>query len=172
LPCSLDIKILSKKNKEKYFKQKCVVTHWNQISYAEGSQKNLDAVALHIPVDVGCGIVLLNYFNGESKWSVVSKIEPNDDIGPIDIPEEVEDNEEVSSRICMGCLKDKKCYPLGYRKSGEYCSENNGFVEQLKADSICDNNFECNSNLCIDGECLSSSLWRKILNFFKGLFGR
>jgi|ETNmetMinimDraft_2_1059921.scaffolds.fasta_scaffold12338_1 hypothetical protein len=125
----------------------------------------------HIPLDAGCGVVSLNYFNGESKWSVVSEIEPNDNTGPIDIPEEIENNEEVSSRICMGCLKDKKCYPLGYRKSGEYCSENNEFIEQSKADLSCDNNFECSSNLCIDGECLSSSLWQKFISWLKKIFG-
>ena len=44
-------------------------------------------------------------------------------------------------------------------------------IEQSKADLSCDNNFECSSNLCIDGECLSSSLWQKFISWLKKIFG-
>ena len=125
----------------------------------------------HVPKSAGCGIVSLNYFNGESEWSVVSEIEPSDETGPIDIPEEVENSEEISSRICGGCVRDKKCYPFGYRKSGEYCSENYNFIEQQQEESTCENNFECSSNLCIDSQCISSGFWQKLMNWFKNLFG-
>ena len=72
---------------------------------------------------------------------------------------------------CSGCELGDKCYPMGYRKEGQYCSENYEFVSQLEADSFCENSFECKTNLCIDGECMSSGLWKKILNFFKRIFG-
>lgn len=35
----------------------------------------------------------------------------------------------------------------------------------------CDNNYECETNLCIDEKCLSSGLWQKFLSWFKNLFG-
>jgi hypothetical protein len=88
---------------------------------------------------------------------------------PIEIPKEVV--EEDKEKLCIGCLKEEKCYPLGYRKSGEFCSENSNFVEQLKEDSTCDNNFECSSNVCVSDRCISPSLIDKILNWFKRLFG-
>ena len=36
--------------------------------------------------------------------------------------------------------------------------------------SICDNNFECESNVCVSGECVSNTLIRKIINWFKRVF--
>jgi len=69
------------------------------------------------------------------------------------------------------CSLDGKCYPLGYRKSGDYCSESGEFVKQFGDDEVCDNNFECNTNLCIDGQCVSSGLIQRILNWFRRVFG-
>jgi len=74
--------------------------------------------------------------------------------------------------ICKNsCSKDNKCYPFGYRKSGEYCSDKGVFNNQLDAENTCNNNFECSSNLCIDSQCVSSSLWQKFLAWFSRFFG-
>ncbi|MGD9276651.1 MAG: hypothetical protein PVJ67_05745 [Candidatus Pacearchaeota archaeon] len=74
--------------------------------------------------------------------------------------------------VCnQGCLLEQACYPLGYRKNGMYCSENLEFVNQSEDDSVCENNFECKTNLCVSGECLSEGLIRKILNWLKRWFG-
>ena len=80
-------------------------------------------------------------------------------------------NETNNLSYCSGCFLDEKCYNLGYRKAGQFCSENNQFVNQKYADETCDNNFECSSNLCIDGKCVSSGLWQKFLNWLQKLFG-
>jgi hypothetical protein len=73
---------------------------------------------------------------------------------------------------CSGCELEDKCYPYGYRKAGNYCSdENDVFVGQLGADSSCENSFECETNLCIDGNCVSSNVWNKFLEWFKKIFG-
>ena len=74
--------------------------------------------------------------------------------------------------ICKdSCPLDGKCYPFGYRNKGSYCSDTGSFVEQLKSESVCQNNFECSSNLCIDGSCVSSSLIQKVLGWLKNIFG-
>ncbi|MCK5625064.1 hypothetical protein KAI04_04445 [Candidatus Pacearchaeota archaeon] len=83
-------------------------------------------------------------------------------------PEEIPD--EKVFYICTGCELEDKCYPMGYRKKGRYCSENNEFIDQLQAEA-CDNNFECKSNFCVSGECISEGLMKKIINWFKKLFG-
>ena len=57
--------------------------------------------------------------------------------------------EEEPNYFCLGCSLDYKCYPLGYRKSGEYCSDSLEFIRQLPEDLTCENNFECKSNLCL-----------------------
>ncbi len=73
---------------------------------------------------------------------------------------------------CNGCELEAKCYPYGYRKAGNYClDENDMFVSQLGDDAQCENNFECKTNLCINGGCVSSNLWNKFLEWFKKLFG-
>lgn len=65
-----------------------------------------------------------------------------------------------------GCYENPMCYPFGYIKDGQYCSDkleewgkiSYGFVNQKSYDGdICENNFECQSNLCYGGECISPS---------------
>ena len=70
-----------------------------------------------------------------------------------------------------GCLSDGKCVDVGYRKSGTYCNESGQFTTQYNADKTCDNNFQCGSNLCISGKCVSQGLFDKILSWFKNIFG-
>lgn len=72
---------------------------------------------------------------------------------------------------CNGCLLEEKCFPFGYRKNGEYCAEDSEFTSQLIESSVCENNFECESNVCIDGTCIDGNLIQKVINWFKKIFG-
>ena len=79
---------------------------------------------------------------------------------------------EVVGNICeSGCLSNGKCYPMGYRRSGTYCSEDNEFVKLLPSDSSCNNNFECRSNLCIGDECVDQSLINRFIEWLRNSFG-
>ncbi|MDP3027041.1 MAG: thioredoxin family protein [Nanoarchaeota archaeon] len=79
---------------------------------------------------------------------------------------------EEAILVCKdSCPLDGKCYPFGYRKYGEYCSDQGNFIEQLAGDEACDNNFECSSNVCVSGKCISEGLIQKILSWFKSIFG-
>ncbi|HJO01339.1 MAG TPA: hypothetical protein QF458_00275, partial [Candidatus Woesearchaeota archaeon] len=81
-----------------------------------------------------------------------------------------EEKEEIL--VCKdSCPLDGKCYPFGYRKADKFCSDTGSFVEQSKGDVGCDNNFECSSNLCVDSQCVSQGLFKKIMNWFSKLFG-
>ena len=74
--------------------------------------------------------------------------------------------------ICKdSCPLEGKCYPFGYRKDSKYCSDEGSFKDQLKEDSVCENNFECSTNVCVNDKCMSASLIQKIIDFFKSLFG-
>jgi len=74
--------------------------------------------------------------------------------------------------VCKdSCPLDGKCYPFGYRKGGKFCSDKGGFTEQLEGELTCDNNFECSSNVCVSGNCISEGLMQKVLNWFKKMFG-
>ena len=90
---------------------------------------------------------------------------PEDEVEEIEaIPED-----EIFYR-CYGCKLEGKCYPMGYRKEGRYCSDNYEFIEQLGA-GTCDNHFECESNVCISDECVGEGLLKKIIKWFKKIFG-
>ena len=73
--------------------------------------------------------------------------------------------------FCLGCSTENKCYLLGYRKSGEYCSDSLEFIRQLPEDLTCENNFECQSNFCIAGQCVDSTLMQRIISWFRKVFG-
>ncbi len=74
--------------------------------------------------------------------------------------------------ICKdSCSLDSKCYPFGYRKSGNYCSDSGSFTKQFESESQCDNNFECGSNLCVSNQCVSQGLIEQIMAWFKSIFG-
>jgi len=73
--------------------------------------------------------------------------------------------------ICSGCVLGDKCAPVGYRIEEKYCNLDSEFVNYLNSGETCNNNFECKSNLCIDDECISGGLFRKILNWFRKMFG-
>lgn len=114
------------------------------------------------------------FYRGECGSEYVKKITPTQETGPVEIPklkEKEEITEEEKEAICNGCVSEDKCYPFGYRKSGEFCSGNEEFVKQLESGGECENNFECSSNVCVSGECVSPNLIQKIINFFKKLFG-
>ena len=110
------------------------------------------------------------------------KIEPTEKTGPIilpTLPEETNQDsgnltnlaEEDKTAFCSGCLLGNKCYPFGYRKEENYCSDDNKFIVQLETDNSCDNSFQCSSNVCVSGKCVSPSLLEKIFDWFKRLFG-
>jgi hypothetical protein len=71
---------------------------------------------------------------------------------------------------CGGCSANGKCYPIGYRVESSYC-DFEGLVEQKIESSQCSNNFECSSNICINGSCVDPSMWEKFLSWFRALFG-
>ena len=88
------------------------------------------------------------------------------------IPTTSNNTQEESILVCKdSCPLDGKCYPFGYRKAGNFCSDSGKFEPQFIADKTCDNNFECGSNICISGKCVDEGFAQKIINWFKRLFG-
>ena len=77
----------------------------------------------------------------------------------------------LTAECSYGCFYGDKCLPIGVRVSGLYCSIKGDLPSQLEADSGCENNFECKSNVCVAGKCISSSLIEKIISWFRRLFG-
>lgn len=121
----------------------------------------------------GESYVSFNYsYNGESKKGVtVSQGTPGEiksSVRSLDDESSDSFSENIDRELSCdsGCLVENNCVPVCYRAEGKYCSFGGEMVEQVLAGENCDNNCECSSNLCVDGECVSGSLWQKILAWF------
>ncbi len=73
--------------------------------------------------------------------------------------------------ICNGCILGDKCAPVGYRTEDKYCTIDSELLDQKKANLECNNNFECKSNVCVSDECVSEGLLKRIIDWFRKLFG-
>lgn len=83
---------------------------------------------------------------------------------------------------CTGCLENNKCYSdstrLDINNIPSYCDVTKEFLKQKDLGAPCQNNYECLSNECSDGECISlkkqleetRSLLQKILDWLKNIF--
>lgn len=90
-------------------------------------------------------------------------------------PEKKKDTEKEKPKeeflFCRdSCPFEGKCYPFGNRQVERYCSIEGVFMPQLAEGQLCENNFECKSNLCIDEKCLGSNLIQMIMDWLKKLF--
>ena len=73
---------------------------------------------------------------------------------------------------CNGCLIDSTCLPFGTRQKGLYCSINKTFEPQLELKEACENSYECRSNECSDGKCISTAgLLQRLLDLLSRIFG-
>ncbi len=72
---------------------------------------------------------------------------------------------------CDGCYDEKKnCLPYGTRTGSDFCDIDGNFYVQLGDKGACKNNYECETNLCIDGECMSKGVWNKFISWLKAIF--
>ncbi|MFH0831241.1 MAG: hypothetical protein V1886_00005, partial [archaeon] len=79
--------------------------------------------------------------------------------------------ENITTECNFGCFYNGKCLPYGLRVNNLYCSIEDNMKSQLTDDESCENNFECQTNVCVNGKCISSGLIQMIIAWFKKLFG-
>lgn len=53
-----------------------------------------------------------------------------------------------------GCLLNEVCVPYGTRSAGTFCALTNTFEVQVTQGALCDNDFQCTSNVCSSGTCV------------------
>lgn len=120
-----------------------------------------------------CGI-----YSNEIKLELMKDYEDNDekdDDGKEEYENESyyekEDTDKLIPELyCSGCKVKDRCYPIGHRISGQYCSNDLTLINQTTGEETCENSFECSSNVCVSGECLSEGFIRKFLSWFKKIF--
>ena len=76
-----------------------------------------------------------------------------------------------AARDAISKANEEECSQLGYRKDNQYCTDNLEWTNQKSADEACENNFECDSNLCINDKCISSSVFQRFLRWLNRIFG-
>ena len=64
------------------------------------------------------------------------------------------------------CLFDDECIPIGVRAKGQYCSYHGEMLPQFGGGVFCENNFECVTNSCLDGQCTEFGFWQKFFKWF------
>lgn len=72
---------------------------------------------------------------------------------------------------CEGCMIEESCVPYGTRHDSKYCDIFKEMKSQKMDSESCSNNYECDTNLCVDDQCISSGLIQKILRWFRRIFG-
>ncbi len=77
----------------------------------------------------------------------------------------------ASEERCDGCLYKGKCLYWGIRVEGKYCSISTELAKQKSGEESCDNNFECESNVCVNSKCLSQGFIQRVINLLKRLLG-
>jgi hypothetical protein len=68
-----------------------------------------------------------------------------------------------------------KCESIGFRKNKYYCSEEGDYKLQKMVDAEgnwakCENHYECESNVCIEGECVRPSFIKSAIAWVKNWF--
>lgn len=81
------------------------------------------------------------------------------------IPRKCSNKETVA-----GCSHENNCIPIGTRIEGQFCSWDKSMQTQ-KTEATCDNDYECQSNLCVDSECVKMGLIQAFVRWLEKLFG-
>lgn len=77
----------------------------------------------------------------------------------------------ITTECNFGCFYNGKCLPYGLRINKLYCSIDDNMKSQLTEEELCENNFECSTNVCVNGKCISAGLIQNVMGWFRKLFG-
>ena len=85
------------------------------------------------------------------------------------------ENITSTGNCAIGCELNGTCLLPGIRvivnDSQKYCDIDSQWKIQKEKEIECQNSFECQTNLCINGKCVSVNLITRIIEWFKNLFG-
>jgi len=76
----------------------------------------------------------------------------------------------ITTECKFGCFYNEKCLPYGLRINKLYCSLDDNMKSQL-TEEACENNFECSTNVCVNGKCISAGMIQNVISWFMKLFG-
>lgn len=82
-----------------------------------------------------------------------------------------EQNLTSKGKCAIGCELNETCVLPGIRTSDKYCDIDSEWKLQKVNEEFCNNNFECETNVCIDGKCITHNFIERILEWLRNLFG-
>ena len=71
----------------------------------------------------------------------------------------------------LGCNYNGSCIPASIRYGGMYCEVDRTMQSQKEESSDCNNNYECDSNVCVNSKCISPSFIQRVIEWFGKIFG-
>ena len=71
----------------------------------------------------------------------------------------------------LGCNYNGSCIPASIRYGGMYCEVDRTMQSQKEEASDCNNNYECDSNVCVNSTCISPSFIQRFIEWFGKIFG-
>jgi len=77
----------------------------------------------------------------------------------------------ITTECKFGCFYNEKCLPYGLRINKLYCSIDDNMKSQMEEEGACENNFECSTNVCVNGKCISAGMIQSVISWFRKLFG-
>ncbi len=80
-------------------------------------------------------------------------------------------SDSILITYCAGCFyQEENCLPVGFRTATQYCSVDRILKDQLPEGALCNNDCECQSNSCIDGNCVELGFFKKLIRWIQKLF--
>ncbi|MFC1800447.1 hypothetical protein ACFLYT_00140 [Nanoarchaeota archaeon] len=76
-----------------------------------------------------------------------------------------------NERQSPGCSYDNNCVSVGTKTETMYCGSDNSMHDFKSEYLACQEDYECSTNLCNDGECKVKGVVKKIFLWFGRLFG-
>jgi len=76
----------------------------------------------------------------------------------------------TDSSQCQGCRKDSKCYAFGFRDKSDYCLYDGSVKNYSVVGEVCEKDYQCESNSCLNSACGPNGIFEKISVWFKSLF--
>ena len=114
-----------------------------------------------------------NFLIGSTEMDCPDKCKDGACVSVIELPA-IEESQNMITNVnepkCAGCLSNDKCLPYGIRIDNQYCDIDGNLKIKQSNQASCNNNFECESNLCVDDLCLEKGLFRKIMGWFYSIF--
>lgn len=128
--------------------------------------------------------VITDCFSGDDYCPSGCSSQGDDDCDQCSSDQDCNDNNACTSDSCSGsparcantressgCSFQNSCLTIGTRTTNLYCGSDNIMEKHKSLTSSCSNNYECQTNLCKNNQCSESSLIKRIINWFKSLFG-